>query len=826
MKNRILDLLKRTFSYTQAADKGKVADVISNLFETAIDGNPKIEKRIGRLLDNIEKVDNSNIGNSNVAMISTITEEEECNVRLPYGILDRIIESINAVLHYVDIDDNNAIIGILIYVSLLGGVDARVKADALLTILNRDKLHSRFNTDTRVAKELYNVATDSFNKEEKEALATNINRLGIDSMVNIISILNTNVLNNIEKKVSALIEENSELEESRDIIFGLCVNNFYCSNSIPNEKVMITAAEEVLESIKEMANISNLMDLYNVIKSETIRNNRSFNSYNKKDELLDVYNKIGVYKRVTKRAPRNRLFYLIDSIFEDEAALKNKMLNIHKYLTTRDTYAYNGILLSSLNNILVYSDDDNEIIPIIRIIAEVGYSYFMAFISRLDVAVNNNGNSATQLYLENYIELFEIFNYNKVLLDRFTGIFNIAGKFAGLYILTFLEAAKKNSNYGNIIESTPTNSSRTKLIFQLVFNTSNYIPEMVTAIDAIIGEGTEYAAKDVLSLPKSKEVVKKAVPTTIPITSIIIENYEILELPKNSIAGPVIGAYTGCCQRLGGAAEFSAIHASVSNNATNIIVKRNGKIVANSWTWISGDTVVFDNIEAKEDGTLDKETIKELYIRFSEFLIEKGVREVRIGGGNNDIDINDFSIAKELIPTPKAEEIGELYNGQRVYSDANKVQLIIRTNKRSTMKEVNIEKIRNIEAAAYPESYQQLQTVESIGDIIEYADARDISDLIVEVGDNWYFIATRGNGEIVDLAADGNMSIRDITKILRIIVDNFAGKEITMDARENTSYKLVKFSKHFEILEDEPNDWDGEVFHKLVIKVKEPSEAL
>lgn len=826
MKNKLLELLKKTKAYNNTSPKEEIADIIIKLFESAIDGNPKMESRIVKLLDNIENGNTQTATPAgNTVSVSFISDDDDVKF-LPYGILDTIVEYVANIKYNTYTYNSNYIAGILLFISLLGGVDARVKADALLTILNRDKLHSRFNIDTRVAKELYNVVTDSFDKEEKEALVANINRLGIDSIGNIISILNTNVLNKIENKVSALIEENTKLEESRDIIFGLCVNNFYCSNSIPTEKVIITAAEEVISSIREVSDISNLMDLYNVIKSEKIRNNRSFSSYNSKSELLDVYTKIGVYKRVTKRAPRNRLFYLIDEIFEDEAALKNKMLNIHKYITTRDTYEYNTAITHSLKQLLRDYDDDNEIIPVIRIIAEVGYNYFVEYISRLDVAVYNNGNYATSLYLENYIELFEIFNYNKVLLDRFTGIFNIAGKFAGLYILTFLEAAKKNSNYGHIIESVPTNISRTKLIFQLVFNTDNYIPEMLTAIDSIIGEGSGYAAKDILSLPKSNEVINKAVPTTIPTTNIRIENYEILELPKNSIAGPVIGAYTGCCQRLGGAAEFSAIHASVSNNATNIVVKRNGKIVANSWTWLSGDTVVFDNVEAKEDVTLNKEIIKKLYIKFSDFLIENGVREVRIGGGNNDIDVSDFDFANKLIETPKAEEIGELYNGQRVYSDANKTQLIIRTTKRNTMKEVNIEKIRNIEAAAYPESYQQLQDAESIMDIVEYAEARDVSDLIIETGDNWYFIATRGKREIVDLAADGNMSIRDITKILKVIVDNFSGEEITMDARENTSYKLIRFSKYFEILEDEPNDWDGEVFHKLVIRVKQPSEAL
>ena len=125
--------------------------------------------------------------------------------------------------------------------------------------------------------------------------------------------------------------------------------------------------------------------------------------------------------------------------------------------------------------------------------------------------------------------------------------------------------------------------------------------------------------------------------------------------------------------------------------------------------------------------------------------------------------------------------------------------------------------IRGVEKKSYPREYRALQHMTSMNDLVEYCEAIDVNDLIIETGAGWYFLAVKSTKEIVDLA--GTMTLRDLHKIKKVIIDNFAGQVISLDARESTSYRLI--TRLGEVVMDDPYDWGGEIFHDVRIRVKE-----
>ena len=123
--------------------------------------------------------------------------------------------------------------------------------------------------------------------------------------------------------------------------------------------------------------------------------------------------------------------------------------------------------------------------------------------------------------------------------------------------------------------------------------------------------------------------------------------------------------------------------------------------------------------------------------------------------------------------------------------------------------------IKKIEKSSYPEEYRQMQNCNVLQDIIEYCEAKDEDDLVLEYGKSWYFLAVKSTGEIVDLA--GKTELSELIKIRRIIRKEFKNRTITIDAREETSYRLV--SRLGKVIYDQPYSWSGEVFHEMIINI-------
>lgn len=118
-----------------------------------------------------------------------------------------------------------------------------------------------------------------------------------------------------------------------------------------------------------------------------------------------------------------------------------------------------------------------------------------------------------------------------------------------------------------------------------------------------------------------------------------------------------------------------------------------------------------------------------------------------------------------------------------------------------------------IERSSYPACYRQMQDCSTIDDIVEYCEAEGPTDLIIMTGKSWYFLAVKSTREIVDLA--GKINLKELFKIKEVLKGQFNGRPVILDAREKTSYRIIK--KLGKIMKDNPYSWNEEIFHEMEI---------
>ncbi|RMH14939.1 MAG: hypothetical protein D6698_11990 [Gammaproteobacteria bacterium] len=132
-----------------------------------------------------------------------------------------------------------------------------------------------------------------------------------------------------------------------------------------------------------------------------------------------------------------------------------------------------------------------------------------------------------------------------------------------------------------------------------------------------------------------------------------------------------------------------------------------------------------------------------------------------------------------------------------------------------------VQLIRRIERAAYPQVYWGLQDIESLEDVAEYVGCH-VRDLVVLHGENWYLLGS-STGEdfyIADLASAGGMGLKDLAQVKELMLQH---ERVYMEARETTSYRLVKFMERrglVSIMTDHPFEWGGEVFHEIELEIR------
>lgn len=135
----------------------------------------------------------------------------------------------------------------------------------------------------------------------------------------------------------------------------------------------------------------------------------------------------------------------------------------------------------------------------------------------------------------------------------------------------------------------------------------------------------------------------------------------------------------------------------------------------------------------------------------------------------------------------------------------------------------NLEKIKSIERTAYDGTvYTQMQRCRTWADIASYCQC-SLSEVNILLSDTGYVIVAahkdEGYAEIVDLAStDRRMNLREVWDFLRELSLPF-----TMDARENTSYRMIKALEkkgEITIASSYPHTWGGETFYDLKVVPK------
>jgi hypothetical protein len=128
-----------------------------------------------------------------------------------------------------------------------------------------------------------------------------------------------------------------------------------------------------------------------------------------------------------------------------------------------------------------------------------------------------------------------------------------------------------------------------------------------------------------------------------------------------------------------------------------------------------------------------------------------------------------------------------------------------------------IKHLRRIERRAYPKAYR------SFGDVRSWADLREYCEGEPKIW-TWkggYCLVT--DTELVDLASTSPLMMADLVRLKRQLIDHFGHRDVSLDARESTSWRLIQFFHRrgvLDILRDEVYDWDGEVFHELLIRFR------
>ena len=134
---------------------------------------------------------------------------------------------------------------------------------------------------------------------------------------------------------------------------------------------------------------------------------------------------------------------------------------------------------------------------------------------------------------------------------------------------------------------------------------------------------------------------------------------------------------------------------------------------------------------------------------------------------------------------------------------------------------IDIEKLKAIEKRAYADTiYSQMQSFQTIDDLAEYCETSK-EDVHILSGDDWYVILGEHEDyiEIVDMASTGhNLPVNKVLAFMKSF-----NKPFTMDARESTSYKLVKALDKANMLKIDKDDeymWGNEKFHDIECEVE------
>ena len=133
----------------------------------------------------------------------------------------------------------------------------------------------------------------------------------------------------------------------------------------------------------------------------------------------------------------------------------------------------------------------------------------------------------------------------------------------------------------------------------------------------------------------------------------------------------------------------------------------------------------------------------------------------------------------------------------------------------------NFDHVKNIEKEVYPPRMHTYQDFDDIEELLDYNGCDGQIDCIIK--NDWYAIFCNGptEVEITDFASRKPLGFAEILEVKNKL-QSFGDKIISMNARESTSYKIIKLGERrgwFKIISDEPNITFGEPMHEIIMKV-------
>jgi hypothetical protein len=159
----------------------------------------------------------------------------------------------------------------------------------------------------------------------------------------------------------------------------------------------------------------------------------------------------------------------------------------------------------------------------------------------------------------------------------------------------------------------------------------------------------------------------------IPAITIVRGEYELSQMPHDSIHQAAAGLYVDCCQHLHSAGKTCAVDAYRNENSCIYVLRKNGVIIAESYMWLNTKStkLVMDSIEAKgaSNGGSNIEMVASMFTELAQALKEAmGLKDVLLGGTGYGVG-NVISKGKTIIDPPKRD-----YDG---YTDAGRVVSLI-----------------------------------------------------------------------------------------------------------------------------------------------------
>lgn len=121
-------------------------------------------------------------------------------------------------------------------------------------------------------------------------------------------------------------------------------------------------------------------------------------------------------------------------------------------------------------------------------------------------------------------------------------------------------------------------------------------------------------AKDWYSIMRERQY------SAIPKVQGKIDNYEYEILDLDNPLALSVGYLTRCCFLLDGLSKESLYHSISSKNGRTFVVRKDGELIAQSWTWRNGNVLCFDNVETRGNYSYDK--LLEVYQAASKHLLE------------------------------------------------------------------------------------------------------------------------------------------------------------------------------------------------------------